>query len=764
MPAAATTAPAGGMTAPAAGRTAPAAATTANTAGTIANRAGTTANTAGRTAPAAATTASPGATAAPAHSIASPATTPAATLTATPTNDRWRVSAVALATVVIAAAVAVIISAFLPSRNAVPGIADSGQFTELMLAAMKAMFDLSAALTVGWLLAAVALAPPQPSGIFDVGGYRAMRAASLSAWVWTFVSLAMIPLTMADLNGRSLGQALPASVLTEGIQNFEPVRGYLICAGIAVLIALLSRIVLRPGWAALLLVAAICGLLPQALSGHASGSDDHDVAVDTMIFHLVGISLWIGGLLAFLGMVRQNVGNLPTIARRYSSLALVAFIAVAISGIANAWIRLTYVSDLWTTGYGRLVVLKALALITLGGFGFAQRRRALPAIALGRRRPLVRLASTELLVMGATVGVAAALGRTAPPPPSGVLPTGFNAEIERVLGFPLAGPPTITRLLVDWRFDYLLGTAVVAAAAVYLVGVRRLRRRGDAWPPGRTWSWVLGCLVVLLATSSGLGRYAETQFSLHMIAHMMLGMVAPILLVLGAPTTLALRALPAAGRDRPPGVREAILALVNGRAAKFVTHPLVVFPLFVGSFYAIYFTGLFQIMIESHFGHLLMSVHFLVVGYLYYWVIIGIDPGPRRLPPMVKLGMLLAALPFHAFFGLALMNSHSLLASDYYHGLALPWVSSLISDQQTGGAIAWGATEMPMIIVLIALLAQWAKADDRENKRVDRHKDAVGDEELDAYNNMLAGMAARSAGSRPGSAIPVYTTDNPRLQ
>ena len=317
--------------------------------------------------------------------------------------------------VVIGACVAVVISVFLPSRNAVPGIADSNQFTELLLAAMKAMFDLSAALTVGWLVAAVALAPPQKSGIFDVGGYRAMRAASLSAWVWTAVSLAMIPLTMADLNGKSLGQAINANVVIEGIQLFTNVRGYLICAIIAVFIALLSRIVMRPSWAAVLMFAAIVGLLPQALSGHASGSDDHDVAVDTMIFHLVGISLWIGGLLAFLGMVRQNVANLPTVARRYSSLALVAFVAVAISGIANAWIRLTYLSDLWTTAYGRLVVVKALALITLGIFGYAQRQRSLPAIAKGKRRPLIRLASVELLIMGATVGVAAALGRTAPP-------------------------------------------------------------------------------------------------------------------------------------------------------------------------------------------------------------------------------------------------------------------------------------------------------------------------------------------------------------
>jgi putative copper resistance protein D len=268
---------------------------------------------------------------------------------------------------------------------------------------------------------------------------------------------------------------------------------------------------------------------------------------------------------------------------------------------------------------------------------------------------------------------------------------------------------------------------------------------------------MLGCLTVLLATSSGLGRYAETQFSIHMISHMMLGMIAPIMLVLGGPITLALRTLPAAGRNNPPGLREAILSMLHGRVAKIVTHPLVVFPLFVGSFYAIYFTSLFNVMIDSHFGHLLMGVHFLVVGYLYYWVIIGIDPGPRQVQPIIKLAMLLGALPFHAFFGLALMNSNTLLAGTYYHGLALPWVSDLIGDQRLGGSIAWGATELPMIIVMIALLAQWAKADDRENRRTDRRKDAHGDEELDAYNNMLAGMAAQSARGRRAPGTPDET-------
>jgi putative copper resistance protein D len=188
---------------------------------------------------------------------------------------------------------------------------------------------------------------------------------------------------------------------------------------------------------------------------------------------------------------------------------------------------------------------------------------------------------------------------------------------------------------------------------------------------------------------------------------------------------------------------------------RFITHPLIVFALFVSSFYALYFTSLFEVMITSHVGHVWMAIHFLTVGYLYYWVIIGIDPAPRRLPPFVKLAMLLGALPFHAFFGLALMNSHSAMAADYLSGLGLPWVSDLVADERLGGAIAWGATELPMIIVLIALLAQWARSDEREAARSDRMGDRAADEELDAYNRMLTRLAEREdRPPRAGSGGP----------
>ena len=323
----------------------------------------------------------------------------------------------------------------------------------------------------------------------------------------------------------------------------------------------------------------------------------------------------------------------------------------------NGWLRITSLSFLFTTDYGRLLLAKTALLVVLGGFGYLQRRRSVAALQVGDRRSLLRLAVWEVGVMAATIGVAVALGRTAPPPASPVVPS----DIALVLGYDLPGPPTLYNLLTAWRFDLIFGTAAIVLAGLYLWGQLRLRRSGVDWPTGRAVSWYAGCFVLLFTTSSGLGRYAPAQFSLHMVQHMSLGMAVPVLLVLGAPTTLALRALPAARGDGVPGVREAIVGLTRTRVLRWLTHPLIIFALFIGSFFILYFTPLFDWMISSHVGHLVMSLHFLLVGYLYYWVIIGIDPAPRRLQPLIKLALLVGALPFHAFFGLALMNSRVVL-------------------------------------------------------------------------------------------------------
>ncbi len=643
-----------------------------------------------------------------------------------------------LAAGTIAVCVALGLTASVQTRNNL-GLPDPGVLTAYGLPLVKAIFDLAAALTVGWLLAAAVIVPPERSGDFGVGGFRAARAASLSAMVWGAAGLALVPLTVSETSGLSLGRSLGGSSILTGLQALESIRAPWIAAMLALIVAIIARSVLRPGGAFLLLLLSIAALLPMAVSGHAAQSGDHDLASDTMIYHLLGVSIWVGGLVSLIGLARQRAPHLPIIARRYSTTALFAFIAVTLSGVGNAVLRFTHWRDLFHTDYGLLVLAKAGLLVLLGLIGALHRRATLPAIARGARRPLIRMACVETGLMAATIGIAVALGRTASPPPSGVVP----ARLVEILGFDLPGRPTFWTLVTAWRFDLIFGTASVVAIGLYLYGVWRVRRRGIAWPLGRTLAWVAGSLLVLFATSSGFGRYAVAQFSIHMMVHMVLGMMAPILLVLGGPITLALRVLPAAGRSGAPGMRELLVRSVHSPIAKFITHPLIVLALFIGSFFAIYFTSLFGVLMSSHLGHVVMGLHFMLVGYLYYWVIIGIDPAPRRLQPMVKLGLLLAALPFHAFFGLALMNNRTPIAPTYFRPLDLSWVPDLVSDQRLGGAIAWGATEVPIIIVVIALLSQWSSSDAREATRTDRATNTRAEHDLDAYNAMLAELAFR---------------------
>jgi putative copper resistance protein D len=434
-------------------------------------------------------------------------------------------------------------------------------------------------------------------------------------------------------------------------------------------------------------------------------------------------------------------------------------VAVGFTGVVNALVRVTP-ADLFTTGYGGLVVGKAVALGVLGLLGLVHRRWTVARAAAGEAAALVRLAAVEVVVMLATIGLAVALGRSAPPASA----AGPPSRTELLIGYDLSAPPTAVRLLLDWRFDLIFGTAALVMAVAYLAGVRRLRRRGDVWPPGRTLAWLCGCAALLAATSSGIGRYGPAMFSVHMAEHMILSMLVPILLVLGAPVTLALRALPPAGRTGPPGPREWLLAAVHSPWARFFTHPLVALPVFVGSYYALYFSGLFAAALPVHGAHVLMNLHFLVSGLLFFWPLIGIDPAPRRLPPAARLGIVFASVPFHAFFGVALMSAGTVIGGGFYRALALPWVTDPLRDQQAGGGLAWASGELPLLLVVIVLLVQWSRQDERSARRDDRRADADGDAQLAAYNAMLRHLATGGAPSGAGDAVRSGSHDAARRE
>lgn len=286
---------------------------------------------------------------------------------------------------------------------------------------------------------------------------------------------------------------------------------------------------------------------------------------------------------------------------------------------------------------------------------------------------------------------------------------------------------------------FLIGSLV--ALALYGWGVARLVRRGDKWPVGRTVSFVAGVLTVLLVMCTKLNDYGMVMFSVHMVQHMVISMLSPILLLLGAPITLALRALPVAGKGRK-GPREWLLWVLHSRYMRIITHPAFTIPLFIASLYALYFTPLFDTLMGSKAGHIGMMVHFLAVGLVFFWPIMGVDPGPHRPGYIMRMLELFAGMPFHAFFGIALMMASEPMIGTYKNPPASLGIDAL-SDQSAAGGIAWAFSEVPSVLVLLALLFQWYRSEQRQARRTDRAADRDGDKELEAYNAYLASLAAR---------------------
>jgi putative copper resistance protein D len=297
-------------------------------------------------------------------------------------------------------------------------------------------------------------------------------------------------------------------------------------------------------------------------------------------------------------------------------------------------------------------------------------------------------------------------------------------------------PVNLERLLTLWRPDTVVLAVGLGALALYFLGVVRLVRRGDRWPVGRSIALVCAVLLGAFVLTGGIATYAPAMFSAHMVQHMTLSMLVPILLALSAPITLALRAIPPAGRSGGRGAREWILLLLHSRVAKILTHPVVALSLYIVTLYGFYFSPLFETAMRSHPAHLLMHLHFLLVGSLFFWPIIAVDPMPRKLPPLGRMLMLFASMPFHAFFGVIVMSSSSLIGGSWYAQLELPWIDRL-ADQNLGGGIAWATAEIPSLIVFVVVFVQWLRSDERAAARADKH----GAADLAAYNERLAAIA-----------------------
>ncbi|WP_248116281.1 MULTISPECIES: cytochrome c oxidase assembly protein [unclassified Micrococcus] len=700
-----------------------------------------------------------------------------------------------------AGVLALVLTAWLTGVSAARALSDPGPITRWGVPLATAVSHTAMALTIGATILAAGILPPHAAGAerrHRSGAQRradaaagplpehpafagVMQVAAWAAGTWTVAALAVGILSYSDLAGIPVtaGQGFTDGLLAYAASISVGRAWFWVTVIAAVVTTLVIAVRSHSGlfWTGILAMLAI---VPLALIGHAAGGDDHYGAVNSIGLHLIGVVTWVGGLLALAaisstltgpngaqghGASTRRQGPAPllhTVVSRYSLLAGLGLVTVVLSGIVNAALRMEHLSQL-ASPYGLVVVAKAVAAVVLGAIGLVHRRSIIPRLGAdgeaespaAARRLLWQLIAVEAVIMAAVMGVSAVLARTAPPKPEELAPDATPARI--LTGYEM--PPELTpeRWFTLWRFDWLWVAIIAFLAVWYVRSTLQLHRRGDRWPVLRTLSWLTGLAVLLWATSGAPAVYGMVLFSAHMVGHMTLTMIVPLFLVMGAPITLALRALPSR-TDGTRGPREWILWIVHSPWGRFITNPIVAGVNFAGSILVFYYTDFFRFALEEHVGHEFMNVHFLLTGFIFALVMVGSDPLPDRPAYPLRLVLLLATMVFHAFIGVAMTSSTGLLQASWFGNLGRDWGPPALEDQRIGGGIMWGIGEFPTVAMAVTVAVLWYRSDTKNAVRLDRKADRDGDAELNAWNAMYANLnhaPAPADGSPSVGAPPV---------
>jgi putative copper resistance protein D len=599
---------------------------------------------------------------------------------------------------------------------------------EVLLTLSKYLTFLSSFAFVGLLLAMSVLTLNNDGNLSD-NSLALRRKASLIGLVWFFTSFTYIIATLADILGVRFLDALDMTTVRSFVSEILIARYLLAQTLVAFLAGYIILRLRRVIPTLFLLLISLVAIAAPALESHSASGGSHALATGSMLLHVAGLTLWVGGLIALIFISSEDR---KMAVPRFSVMALWAAIVVVLSGLINAWARLNF-REAWDTTYARVIILKTILTGVLLFMGYLHRKN----LSLQEKidwRSLTRLITAEVALMAAVTAIGTWLS--------------LNASPDRVIEPVIPAAPTFSRIL--WAYDpdvFFIGVLVLAVA-LYIKGVIILKKRGDAWPVGRTVAFALGISAIDFATSGGLGVYAMYSFEYHMIAHMTLGMIAPIGLVLGAPITLALRTLPQGRTSTESGPRAILIALLHSRIGVLFTNPIIALALFDGSLFVLYFTDLFGTLMATHAGHLLMNVHFILAGFLFFMIIIGVDPSPRRIHHLVRIVILFAAMAIHAFFSISLLATTTLIDKGFYSSQNIPWLGTgILDDQRAGGSVSWAMGEIPIILALIATFILWMRDDAKETRRIDRNEErkaAMGEpDELAQYNEYLKSLSTR---------------------
>ncbi len=561
---------------------------------------------------------------------------------------------------------------------------------------------------------------PEKDGFLTSASQRLTAKLPILILAWLISAIGNLLATLANLFELSIVDVLDATTIRSYVTQTSLGKLQLFQVVAALLLLIFSKTINKTGGAFLAYLLSISALIAPIFQSHSSQAGSHGLAIGSLIIHVIALSSWVGAVASLIFM-ENEVRKFAL--SRISVIATWSVATVVISGVISSLLRLG-LSDAWLTTYGLLIIGK-IALLSLVAILAIKMRRNLKS----------NLIKFEILVLALIIGIGAILSRFTPIVESEL---GYD-QVRELVGVAMPAEPNWQRLIFEYEADALMLGILVFATALYIKGVVILSRRKIKWPVGRTISFAFGISLLDYSTSGGLGLYGIFSFQYHMIAHMILSMIAPIFIVLSAPITLALRTLPQGRNSEERGIRGWFISILHSKVSMIWTHPIVVLAIFDGSLFVLYFTSLFGDLMSSHFGHLLMNLHFIGAGLLFFFVIVGVDPNPRRTHHLVRMVILLAAMSIHAFFSVALMSSRTLIDGGYYEVLARPWATDLLADQRAGASFGWAMGEIPILIAFIATFIQWIRSDAREAKRADKNSE----KNLAEYNEYLRKLADR---------------------
>lgn len=578
---------------------------------------------------------------------------------------------------------------------AVPdGLPDPGALTGWGLRLVGLLASLTAVCTVGSLLVGAVLLPARPDGRLTDLARRAVTRAGSWATAWAVLTVCQLLLTASDVAAVPLTGLDTDSLATVAASS----QGRALCM-VALLVtgvaATAGRAQARRGGRILLLVA-LAGLLPAAVTGHASSAADYDVATAALVVHVGAATLWTGGLAGLVLHLRLSPAALAAAVPRFSTLALAAYIALAGSGVLTVSTRLDASVAAWSSGYGALVIAKTAALVGLGVVGHVHRRRTLPRLSTDRGPgPFLRLAGVELVLMGTAMGLASALSRTPVPP----APVSEAVPPVHGTGHPtlpdVVRPVSLAELATAWRPNAIVLVILGLALATYLLRVRVLRRQGRVWPRARTAAFVCGLLVALVDLCSGVATYAPAMISIQVSQFLVAFLVVPALLLHGAPLALAIEAGQAAGTG-------ATQRLLQSQAARAAANPLTGAIASSALLLAVYRTTLIGASQRSFWIHLVVLVLALVAGLLLLWPALGVNAARRPGAAGEWVWCMIAVAGCLALLAAQLRYGDRLLAAEWFLELGWGWVDP-VADQRLAGTLVAAAAVGVLALALVQI-------------------------------------------------------------